>query len=776
MVFKALQVRSRLLLVVCSIICAIVVAGRLSPNSFSGYDLQHVIDGDFSSDGWIGENVTIEVPGFASLVNSIELRFNPARPGATEAGRVAISVCNQAAREFVLESDAPIRISVPPGCTPIRASVRSLNFFTPLLEKNPRRLGAQLLGVSVVSPVGPPVVALDILCIVAVLLVAIALLTEFVASRAGIPGIPLGFAAVGIITGIISLTNVPGDKLEPVAIVMIGVLAGMALYSFARGQSAFRESEGGGAVLLAVSLVVGSALRLYGIRFGLPSNFHPDEVPKVNAIMRMVEQNSLDPQYFLHPSLLLYSTYAMNTFLQAIGIVDGTFRDTAFLAGRLVSTTAGVLSIALTYSIGKRLFSREAGGIAACLLAVFPLHITCSRYLKEDALLTFVILSCVLVTIIAVQSKRPWLLLVAGLLAGCTAGTKYSGILMAMVPASAPWIVSRRLKPDIQWLPWAIAAVVVAPFGFIATTPYALLNSAKFIKDFQTESRHMQTGHTVSITAWSQLWMYHFWRSIWPGITGLVSACAMLAVGFLMRRARLEDLVVVGMIVLFYLPAEYVKAKPAPQPERYILPCLPFLALAVGELLACLRAHRSGMLRNVVPLAVLCLVVVPGVRSMQLAKDLPNDTRDQLATWMKTNLPEGAKVLMDWKPYCPNFHGEYFQVEHIPRARIIPGLDVQNLRTSGAHYLVLSSLYYNRYFSQPESQAVLRQRFREVFQRVPVIKQFEAPSGTYGFHNPTLTLFSLNEDDFKRLDDERLQKLRGEIQSTTNELRARAKW
>jgi 4-amino-4-deoxy-L-arabinose transferase-like glycosyltransferase len=380
------------------------------------------------------------------------------------------------------------------------------------------------------------------------------------------------------------------------------------------------------------------------------------------------------------------------------------------------------------------------------------------------------------VTIIAVQAKRPWLLLVAGLLAGCTAGTKYSGILMAVVPASAPWIVSRRLIPDWRWVPWALAAVVVAPLGFVATTPYALLNSAKFIKDFQSESRHMQTGHTVSITAWSQLWMYHFWRSIWPGITGIVAVCATLAMGFLLRRARLEDLIVLGMCALFYLPAEYVKAKPAPQPERYILPCLPFLALGIGELITYLRASKQRVIRLLVPIGFGCLVAIPCVRSVLLARDLPNDTRDQLASWMKANLPAGSKVLMDWKPYCPNFHGEYFEVEHIPRARIIPGLDVQNLRSSGAQYLVLSSLYYNRYFSQPESQAVLRQRFREVFQRVPVIKQFEAPAGTYGFHNPTLTLFSLTEDDFRRLDGERIQKLRGEIASTTNELRARAKW
>jgi hypothetical protein len=143
---------------------------------------------------------------------------------------------------------------------------------------------------------------------------------------------------------------------------------------------------------------------------------------------------------------------------------------------------------------------------------------------------------------------------------------------------------------------------------------------------------------------------------------------------------------------------------------------------------------------------------------------------------MKANIPHGSKVLMDWKPYCPNFQGDYFEVEHIPRARIIPELDVRNLRNSGADYLILSSLFYNRYFSQPEGEPILRQRFREVFQRVPVVAQFEAPSGTYGFHNPTLTLFSLKSEEFERLEYERLQKVRGEIQYTSNDVRARAKW
>lgn len=762
------------LIVLLSLVLGVMVPGYLSPRKFFGPDLHLVAQGDLSSDGWVGQRATITVPGFASVGNSVELGFNPVRPGATEPALIAVSVCEGKEQEISLASKDIFRFPVPLGCSPVSLTVRALNFFSPLGERGDRMLGVQLRSVRMVSPFKVPLVIPMNLLFACVSALVVLLLASYVGSSVGLPPMwgPLGMVG-GVFALVFGISEDPG-KYEPVFVVIASLLAGMALYAWRRNSPTSERGEVGSA-LLWIALLLGAALRLYGISFGLPANFHPDEVPKVNAIMRMVDQGTLDPQYFLHPSLLLYSTYAMNTLLHFFGI-SGEFRDTAFLAGRLVSTTAGVLSIALTYAIGRRLLSAEAGGIGALLLAVFPLHVTCSRYLKEDALLTFVVLSCVLVTTIAVQSKRRWVLLIAGLLAGCTAGTKYSGILMAIVPASAPWIVSRSWKPDVRWLPWAVFAVAIAPIGFLMTTPYALLNSAKFVRDFGTESRHMQNGHTVSITAWSQFWMYHFWRSVWPGLTSVASVASVVALGFLARRARLEDLVVVGMALLFYLPAEYVKAKPAPQPERYVLPCLPFVAIAIGEVIRVMRIDRVKVVRSLAYLCALVVVAVPLERTVELARDLPRDTRDQLAEWMKTNVPHGSKVLMDWKPYCPNFHGAYFEVEHIPRARIIPELDVRSLRSSGADYLILSSLFYNRYFSQPEGEAILRQRFREVFQRVPIVTQFEAESGTYGFHNPTLTLFSLKDEDFERLEYERLQKQRGEIEYTSNEVRARAKW
>lgn len=93
--------------------------------------------------------------------------------------------------------------------------------------------------------------------------------------------------------------------------------------------------------LAVVLLCLGAALRFYDLDFGLPDNYHPDEVPKVNSIMSMYNSGDLNPRYFLHPSLLLYLSYFVNSFMHFFGLFEGDFRETAFLAGRGVSAVAG---------------------------------------------------------------------------------------------------------------------------------------------------------------------------------------------------------------------------------------------------------------------------------------------------------------------------------------------------------------------------------------------------------------------------------------------------
>ena len=38
-----------------------------------------------------------------------------------------------------------------------------------------------------------------------------------------------------------------------------------------------------------------------------------------------------------------------------------------------------------------------------------------------------------------------------------------------------------------------------------------------------------------------------------------------------------------------------------------------------------------------------------------------------------------------------------------------------------------------------------RERFEQIFERLPLVKEVKPKFGTYGFHNPTLRLYALND-------------------------------
>jgi hypothetical protein len=113
------------ILVVSAIALALVSAGYTSQSRFQGQQLQQVVDGDFSSDAWIGQRATVVIPGFASILNSVAFSFSPIRVGATEPGMVAVSVCGGPEQSYAIESDAPIRMNIPMGCSPLEYSACS---------------------------------------------------------------------------------------------------------------------------------------------------------------------------------------------------------------------------------------------------------------------------------------------------------------------------------------------------------------------------------------------------------------------------------------------------------------------------------------------------------------------------------------------------------------------------------------------------------------------------------------------------------------------------
>ncbi|MCB0320397.1 MAG: glycosyltransferase family 39 protein, partial [Bdellovibrionales bacterium] len=397
---------------------------------------------------------------------------------------------------------------------------------------------------------------------------------------------------------------------------------------------------------------------------------------------------------------------------------------------------AGSASSGLVYFIGRLIFSSGVGVYAALLLAVFPLHVTCSRYLKEDSLLTFFFFFSTLFAVFVARTKNSRWLILSGIAAGCSTSVKYSGMLSAGIPVLAAMYLEQGIPRDSRVWKHLILALILVPIAFVACSPYVVLDSVKFQKDFQVEQSHMENGHYFAIDAWSQYWSYHLQRSLIPGVTLFPVLVGLLGIGVLIVRGNAWGVFCVLLFMAYYLPAEYVKAKPAPQPERYILPTLPFFALLVGEGVRVL--FKDSLVRFVVGLLV---VAMPLVRTVQLLSEIAPDTRIQMNDWMMTNIPKGAHVYVDHKRYSPEISEEYFAVTYAPRATIHQDLDARTLQKLGQEYLLISSLWYDRYFSQPRTDEGVRRKLTKLFQDLEVVKEMRPKYGTYGFHNPTVTLF-----------------------------------
>ena len=703
-------------------------------------------------DKWIESGAQINFSNLASSGNWLEFKFSDWHPSNLESTKYRVLVCQKALGNFIAEPGSSHRISLAGKCEPRKVFLQVLNPFV-ASEQDTRALGSQLEYVRVGSSLYFPWLNFKTwafsFALVFILSFLLVVLTKGYQSQIVAAGI---FPALSsyFFAGISWQDNLFLSLWLILFALFTGSLISSKTYRSVReGKSNNKVSIGFYAVLIALA---GLVLRLYNIDFGLPANFHPDEVPKYNAIMRMRNYGDFNPRYFLHPSILLYSTYFANSFLHSLGVYSQAWPETLIQSGRYVSALAGSISIFLTYYCGKKLFSPLVGLGGAAFLAVAPLHVTCSRYVKEDALLTLFVLACAAALIKAVIDKKPAWIIVAGVFAGISASTKYTGLLCLLIVLSAPFftaLINRHegkidsfksiFDLDLKTSAITILALLLIPTFFVLCSPYTLLDHQTFLKDFNHERAHMSKGHTILISASSQLWLYHWTRSILPGLTFGMAFLGTIGIGALLWSRKVSAWFLVSLILLFYLPSEWVKAKPSPQPERYILPCLPFICLAGVYLLS--QAKRY--FRYLSALVLVACITMAGYKSATLSYEIGQDTRVKLANWMLEYLPQGKKIFVDWKPYSVSFPDEEFEIVYLPRSRIIPSLDYRSLKESGVDYLVLSSLFYDRYFSQPGVNPALREQIRQVFRKFQVVKEFEPKYGTYGFHNPKLTLFDL---------------------------------
>ena len=152
-------------------------------------------------------------------------------------------------------------------------------------------------------------------------------------------------------------------------------------------------------VVAAVALVP----RLIGLRYGLPAVYNPDEVAIMSRALAFAK-GDLNPHNFLYPTFYFYALFAWEGLTAVVAVatraVDsfGAFQreffidpTRVFVAGRLLTALLGTATVVAVGVLGSRLPSPMTGLAAALLLAVAPLHVLNSHYVKHDVPVTFLI-------------------------------------------------------------------------------------------------------------------------------------------------------------------------------------------------------------------------------------------------------------------------------------------------------------------------------------------------------------------------------------------------
>lgn len=689
----------------------------------------------YASDGWIGERARFRWPGLSSQGNRVRVQLDPWRPQGAGPAALTVYNCGTKIGEISVSSRLAPTLPLSADCPDVEVELQVSNSFESA-EQEPRTLGVKVEAVEITSALGIPIVELRSIALAALCLLLVWGCMLHGLGRAG-SWSAFSFSAFLLMLAWQQRYFDPLNVLT-LSLLIAGVCVGMRLGM--SGQAVLREPARWASLAACVAVVVGTLLRFYGLDFGLPAVFHPDELQKVGPIERMAASGTLNPGYFLHPSLLLYLSYGVWHLGTTTLFPDLAPYHQIILAGRTVSALAGSVSVLLVFLIARRVLAGAQAAFAALLFALLPLAVTTSRYMKEDALLTALVLGVVLLTLLSVERKSGWMLALAGVLAGCASAAKYTGVLSVCVVLAAPWLQANGTGNWVSraWIKWALIAVVLIPVGFIMCTPYAILDLTTFLKDFGFESRHMTRGHTSGIDPWSQLWMFHWRRSVVPGVSLVVAGMALLGAGMAIRLRDRHLLFMLGLVLLFYLPAEFVKAKPAPQFERYVVPILPFLSILAALGVGMLSVSR---LRGLMVAAL--VIAFPAQRVYALARDISPDTRDQAARWAEQHLAPGSSVLLFWEPYSPPIDRRRFRVTVAPRPDLLEELSLRRLRMQGSQFLILSSLYWDRYFSQPGTSGAQREVFRQLFRSLPERARFTAPSGSYGFHNPEIRILEI---------------------------------
>jgi len=410
-------------------------------------------------------------------------------------------------------------------------------------------------------------------------------------------------------------------------------------------------------ILLAI-VTAAFILRVVGLQYGLPAVYNPDEVA-IMARALSFAKGTLNPGNFLYPTFFFYVLFGwVGTYLGLVWLTGGVTSIAAlqelyftnptgiYVTGRLLTAVCGTLTVTAVYSLGKRLFDTHVAIAAALFLAVAPLAVRDSHYVKHDIPVTLAIvlahIAIVRIWPVATDTGGPrHHVPVAAAACGVAFATHYYSIFLVF---PLTWAIVQRWR-HAGWRVVArhiSTAAILCAVVFFVLSPFILVEPLVAWRDI-TANRQIVIDRAVQNGAFGPAARYA--AMLWTDSMGrAVVAIAIAGVAWMSIAApRLATLLLAFPATFFLF---ILNTAPA---SRYLNPVLPFVALFAAWMIDSVTS-RLRLARVAAWAIVACCAVPPVLASAGTDAFLRmDDTRTLAKRFVERTIPAGASILI--QPY-----------------------------------------------------------------------------------------------------------------------------